>query len=62
MLVLVYLTFMKPHGFPWLINYVLYLKFDLIQYVIAFVKDQGSNLLLITTTLHSIVDCQPLKL
>ncbi len=37
-------------------------KFDLMYYAIAFVKNQGSNLLLMTTTLHSIVDCQPLKL
>ncbi len=37
-------------------------KFNLMHYVIAFVKDQSSNLLLMTTTLHSIVDCQPLKL
>ncbi len=37
-------------------------KFDLMHYVIAFMKDRGSNLLLMTTTLHFIVDCQPLKL
>jgi hypothetical protein len=37
-------------------------KFDVMHYVIAFVKDQGSNLIFMTTTLHSIVDCQSLKL
>jgi hypothetical protein len=37
-------------------------KLDLMHYVIAFVKNEGSNLMFMATTLHSIVDCQPLKL
>jgi hypothetical protein len=32
------------------------------HYVIAFVKDENNNLMFMATTLHSIVDCQPLKL
>ncbi len=37
-------------------------KFDLMHRVVAFVKDGGNNLTSIATSLHSIVDCQPLKL
>jgi hypothetical protein len=37
-------------------------KSDLMHYVIAFVKDENSNLMFMATTLHFIVDCQPLKL
>ncbi len=37
-------------------------KFDLIHWVIAFVKDEGSNLASIAIALHSIVDCELLNL
>ncbi len=37
-------------------------KFDLMHYVIAFVKDESSNLMFMATTLQAIVDCRPLKL
>ncbi len=36
-------------------------KIGLIHCVIAFVKDEGSNLGTMATTLESIVDCEPLK-
>ncbi len=37
-------------------------KYDLMHHMIAFVKDEGNNLMFMATTLHSIVDCCPLKL
>jgi hypothetical protein len=37
-------------------------KYDLMHCMIAFVKDEGNNLMFMATTLYSIVDCCPLKL
>jgi hypothetical protein len=37
-------------------------NFGLIHQVIIFVKDEGNNLGIIATTLHSIIDCELLKL
>jgi hypothetical protein len=37
-------------------------KYDLMHYVIAFVKDEGNNLMSMATSLHSIIDCHILKL
>lgn len=37
-------------------------KYGLLHQVIAFVKDEGSNLTIMATILQSIVDCGPLKL
>jgi hypothetical protein len=37
-------------------------KYDLMHCMIAFVKSEGNNLMSMATTLHSIVDCRPLKL
>ncbi len=37
-------------------------QYGLLHQVIAFVKDEGSNLIVMATTLHLIVDCEPLKL
>lgn len=37
-------------------------KYGLLHQVIAFVKDEGSNLTIMATILQSIVDCEPLKL
>jgi hypothetical protein len=37
-------------------------KYDLMHYVIIFVKNEGSNLMSMATTLGSIVDYCPLKL
>jgi hypothetical protein len=36
--------------------------FGILHQVIAFVKDEGTNLCAMATTLHSIVDCEPLKI
>jgi hypothetical protein len=36
-------------------------KFGLLHHVIAFKKNEGSNLIIIAFALHSIIDCQPLK-
>jgi hypothetical protein len=33
-------------------------KFGLLQWVIAFVKDEGTNMTTMKTTLHSIIDCE----
>jgi hypothetical protein len=30
--------------------------------MIAFVKDEGTNLVTMATTLHSIIDCEPMKI
>jgi hypothetical protein len=40
----------------------LFSKFGLVHHVIAFVKHEGNNLTTMASTLHSINDCQPLKL
>jgi hypothetical protein len=37
-------------------------KFGLLHHAIAFMKDEGSNLTIIAFALHSIIDCQPLRL
>jgi hypothetical protein len=37
-------------------------KYDLMHRMIAFVKDEGNNLMSMATTLHSIVDFHLLKL
>jgi hypothetical protein len=37
-------------------------KYDLMHHMIAFVKDEGNNLMFMATTLRSIVDYCPLKL
>ncbi len=37
-------------------------KHGLLHQVIAFVKDEGNKLIVMATTLHLIVDCEPLKL
>jgi hypothetical protein len=37
-------------------------KFGLLHRVIAFVKDEGTNLSPMGTTLHSIIDCEPLRI
>jgi hypothetical protein len=37
-------------------------KYDLMHHMIAFVKDEGNNLMFMATTLRSIIDCCPLKL
>ncbi len=37
-------------------------KYGLLHQVIAFVKDESSNLIVMATTLQLIVDCEPLKL
>jgi hypothetical protein len=34
-------------------------KFGLLHWVIAFVKDEGTNMMIMKTTLHSIIDCEP---
>jgi hypothetical protein len=40
----------------------LFEKHDLMHRMIAFVKDEGSNLMSMAIKLHSIVDYRPLKL
>ncbi len=40
----------------------LFSKFRLIHHVIAFVKDEGNNLTTMASTLHCIIDCEPLRL
>jgi hypothetical protein len=40
----------------------LFSKFRLIHHVIAFVKDEGNNLTTMTSTLHCIIDYEPLRL
>jgi len=40
----------------------LFEKYDLMHCMITFVKNEGSNLMSMATTLCSIVDCRPLKL
>jgi hypothetical protein len=37
-------------------------KYDLMHCMIAFVKDEGNNLMFMAITLRSIIDCHPLKL
>jgi hypothetical protein len=37
-------------------------KYDLIDCMIVFVKEERNNLMSMATTLRSIVDCRPLKL
>jgi hypothetical protein len=37
-------------------------KFCLSHQVIAFVKDENTYLFVMATTLHSIIDCEPLKI
>jgi hypothetical protein len=37
-------------------------KFGLLHQVIAFVKDEGTNLFAMAVVLHSIIDCEPLKI
>jgi hypothetical protein len=39
----------------------LQLKSGLLHCVIVFLKDEAINLTIITTTMHSIVKCEPLK-
>jgi hypothetical protein len=34
----------------------------LLHWVIAFAKDEGTNLATMATTLHSIINCEPLKI
>jgi hypothetical protein len=36
-------------------------KFGMLHWVIAFVKDEGTNLVTMVITLHFIVDCEPLN-
>jgi hypothetical protein len=40
----------------------LFEKFGLIHQIVAFVKDEGSNLASMATTWHSIIDCELLNL
>jgi hypothetical protein len=40
----------------------LFQKFDLMHCVVAFVKDEGNNLIFMVVALHLIFDCHPLKL
>jgi hypothetical protein len=40
----------------------LFSKFRLIHHVIAFVKDEGNNLTIMGSTLHCIIDCEPVRL
>jgi len=42
--------------------YSLFEKYDIMHCMIAFVKDEGNNLMFMATTLCSIVACRPLKL
>jgi hypothetical protein len=37
-------------------------KFGLLHWVIAFVKDEGINLVAMVVVLHSIIDCELLKI
>jgi hypothetical protein len=37
-------------------------KFDLLHPIIAFVKDEGTNLSAMVATLYSIINCEPLKI
>lgn len=63
LLPLVYLKFMKPQGFPWLVNCIfLFETYNLMYHMIAFMKDEGVNMMSMVTTLGSIVDCHLLKL
>jgi hypothetical protein len=40
----------------------LFSMFRLIHHVIAFVKDEDNNLTTMASTLHCIIDCEPLRL
>jgi hypothetical protein len=44
------------------LSMALFEKYDLMHYVIAFVKDEGNNLMSMATSLRSIIDCHTLKL
>jgi hypothetical protein len=37
-------------------------KFGLLNHVFAFVKDDDINLMIMVIILHSIIDCEPLKI
>jgi hypothetical protein len=41
---------------------VLLEKFGLLHWVIAFVKDESANFFTMVVVLHSIIDCEPLKI
>jgi hypothetical protein len=43
------------------VSMALFEKYDLMHYVIAFVKVEGNNLMSMATSLHSIIDCHTLK-
>ncbi len=44
------------------LSMALFEKYELMHYVIVFVKDEGNNLMFMATSLHSIIDCHTLKL
>jgi hypothetical protein len=44
------------------LSMALFEKYDLMHYVIAFVKDEGNNLMSMAISQHSIIDCHILKL
>jgi len=56
------LRFTKPHGFPWLINCVLYLKTKFNASYDYLCENEGNNLTSMAITLCSIVHSCPLKL
>ncbi len=37
-------------------------KFGLLHWAIIFVQDEGTNLVAMVATLHSIFDCEPMKI
>ncbi len=43
------------------LSMALFEKYDLLHYVIAFVKYEGNNLMSMATSLHSIIECHTLK-
>lgn len=65
MLLLVCLRCLTQQGFLWAMVRQLeasFEKFEAMRCVFAFVKDKNSNLTSMATTLHSILNCHPLKL
>ncbi len=63
MLLLYYLKCMKQMGSAMALQLQSLLEnFGLIHQMIIFVKDEGNNLGTMATTLHSLIDCELLKL
>jgi hypothetical protein len=44
------------------LSMALFERYDLMHYVITFVKGKGNNLMSMATSQHSIIDCHTLKL